>query len=169
MTPKRHDMERYSVTVTKDLLEFSSAHFITYGGGHCERLHGHNYRVRVTLRGELDEDALVYDFSELKKLTVARIEPLDHRMLLPDGNDELDVTAGETGVTVRFREREYRFPAEDTVILPIANTTAEMLASHLAEGLLEDLRRAGGDNLRTLEVEVEESPGQSGLCVRPVD
>jgi 6-pyruvoyltetrahydropterin/6-carboxytetrahydropterin synthase len=37
--------EHYHVRVTKDYLVFSAAHFITYNGNICERLHGHNYRV----------------------------------------------------------------------------------------------------------------------------
>jgi 6-pyruvoyltetrahydropterin/6-carboxytetrahydropterin synthase len=39
--------ERYTVRVSKDYLVFCAGHFITYDGDHCERLHGHNYRVAV--------------------------------------------------------------------------------------------------------------------------
>ena len=41
----------FRVSVTKDYLVFASAHFITFAGHRCEGLHGHNYRVRVTLEG----------------------------------------------------------------------------------------------------------------------
>ena len=42
---------RYKVRVTKDSLVFSSGHFITFNGDHCERIHGHNYRVAVEVEG----------------------------------------------------------------------------------------------------------------------
>ena len=41
----------YRVTVAKDYLVFASAHFITFAGHRCETLHGHNYRVAVTIGG----------------------------------------------------------------------------------------------------------------------
>ena len=53
----------FSVSVTKDYLVFASAHFITFAGHRCEGLHGHNYRVRVTVEGALDQDTwFVFDF-----------------------------------------------------------------------------------------------------------
>ena len=39
----------FRVSVTKDYLVFASAHFITFAGHRCEGLHGHNYRVGVTI------------------------------------------------------------------------------------------------------------------------
>src|SRR5690606_22965107 len=54
--PRRTEMAAYNVVVEKDYLVFASGHFITYGGL-CEALHGHNYRARVELEGELDENS----------------------------------------------------------------------------------------------------------------
>ena len=59
----------FKVTVSKDYLVFSSAHFITFRGHQCETLHGHNYRVGVTVEGSVDDECLfVVDFSILKKI-----------------------------------------------------------------------------------------------------
>ena len=54
--------EQYRVRVTKDHLVFSAAHFITFNGNICERLHGHNWRTAVELTGPLDENSYVFDF-----------------------------------------------------------------------------------------------------------
>jgi 6-pyruvoyltetrahydropterin/6-carboxytetrahydropterin synthase len=60
---------QFRVSVSRDDLVFSSAHFITYAGHRCEGLHGHNYRARVAVHGELDPtDKLVFDFLELKRI-----------------------------------------------------------------------------------------------------
>src|SRR6266446_6703234 len=45
--------EHFHVRVTKDYLVFSAAHFITFAGNVCERLHGHNYRVAAEVEGQL--------------------------------------------------------------------------------------------------------------------
>ncbi|MCA9020156.1 MAG: 6-carboxytetrahydropterin synthase, partial [Planctomycetaceae bacterium] len=57
---------RYQVRVTKDHLVFSAAHFITFNGNICERLHGHNWRVAAELTGPLDENGYVFDFIALR-------------------------------------------------------------------------------------------------------
>ena len=48
--------ESYCVRLEKEYLVFSAAHFITFNGNICERLHGHNYRVRAEVHGPLDEN-----------------------------------------------------------------------------------------------------------------
>ena len=56
--------EKYHLSITKDYLVFSAAHFLTYDGDICERLHGHNYRVTAEIHGPLDENHYVVDFIE---------------------------------------------------------------------------------------------------------
>jgi 6-pyruvoyltetrahydropterin/6-carboxytetrahydropterin synthase len=61
---------------------FSGGHFIRQYGGACERLHGHNWKVEVTLSGEsLGPGGMLYDFRDLKKALDAVLEQLDHTML----------------------------------------------------------------------------------------
>jgi 6-pyruvoyltetrahydropterin/6-carboxytetrahydropterin synthase len=156
--------ERYKVRVTKDHLVFCSGHFISYEGDRCERLHGHNYRATVEIEGDLDENQYVFDFIALKNRTKALTEELDHRMMLATGNPFIKVDADACRVHVRYREREWVFPREDCVLLPIENTTAELLARYLAMRLLEDLRRHHKYEPQVLRVEVEENIGQSATC-----
>ena len=156
--------ERYTVRVTKDALTFCSGHFISYEGDKCERLHGHNYRTAVEVEGELDENHYVFDFIALKHRTRAITDDLDHRMMLPTRNPLIRVEEGPGSVHVRYKDREWLFPRGDCVLLPIENTTAELLARYIALRLLEDLQRQHGFRPTVLRVEVEESPGQSATC-----
>jgi 6-pyruvoyltetrahydropterin/6-carboxytetrahydropterin synthase len=155
---------RYKVRVTKDHLVFCSAHFISYEGDKCERLHGHNYRTAVEVEGPLDPNYYVFDFIALKQCTKAITDRLDHRMLLPTRNPHIRVEEGARGVHVRYREREWLFPRDDCVLLPIENTTAELLARYLTQELADALRRLHGYQPELLRVEVEESFGQSATC-----
>ena len=45
---------RFSVSVSKDYLTFSAAHFLTIPNHKCESLHGHNYVVTVVVEGPVD-------------------------------------------------------------------------------------------------------------------
>lgn len=61
---------------------FSASHQLRGYQGQCERLHGHNWRVRVHLRArDLDEHGMVLDFHELDAWIAAVVEPFDHRHL----------------------------------------------------------------------------------------
>jgi 6-pyruvoyltetrahydropterin/6-carboxytetrahydropterin synthase len=153
--------ERYKVRVTKDHLVFCSGHFISYEGDRCERLHGHNYRTAVEVEGELDENYYVFDFIALKHRTKAITDELDHRMMLATRNPHIAVEEGPQGVSVRYRDRRWLFPRDDCVLLPIENTTAELLARYIAHRLVEELRKHHHFTPELLRVEVEENIGQS--------
>lgn len=160
--------EHYKVRVTKDHLVFCAGHFISYEGDQCERLHGHNYRTAVEVEGVLDANRYVFDFIALKERTRALTDELDHRMMLPLRNAHIRVEEVGRSVRVRYQDREWVFPREDCVLLPIENTTAELLARYVADRLLADLRAHHGYTPDVLRVEVEESPGQSATCeLRP--
>lgn len=69
----------HEVTIEAD---FSSAHNIRGYDGACENLHGHNWKVRVSVRSHsLDRLGMVIDFKKLKAETKKIIERLDHKYL----------------------------------------------------------------------------------------
>lgn len=154
----------YRVRVTKDHLVFSAAHFITFNGNICERLHGHNWRTAVEVAGPLDENQYVFDFIALRDALQAIVNELDHRMLLPTRHGTIRVTEGDGEVEVRFESRRWVFPREDCVLLPIENTTAERLAWWIGDRLSAAVRDAAAGRIESLRVEVEENFGQWAMC-----
>ncbi|HOV94838.1 MAG TPA: 6-carboxytetrahydropterin synthase [Spirochaetales bacterium] len=59
--------------------DFAAAHQLVHFHGKCERLHGHNYRVRVWARGDsLGEGGMLVDFGVLKKALAEVLVQLDH-------------------------------------------------------------------------------------------
>ena len=161
-------MSEYRVVVGKEVLVFAAAHFITFGDGGCESIHGHNYRVGITLTGRLDRHSLVYDFIALRRDMGGLLSELDHRLLLPASNPDLELTSAGSEIEVRHGDRRYVFPESDVVVLPIPNTTAEKIAEYLGGRLAQELRRAEVDAIEHLEVEVEETPGQSAFWTGPL-
>ena len=152
--------KEFRVAVTKDNQVFAAAHFITFPGHRCERLHGHNYRTRVVVEGGLDPEAhYVLDFSELKHLMKRLTDEMDHKVLLPLHNPMIQVREEGESVNVAVAGKaRYVFPRIDCALLPVPNTT---VAQYLAGRVCKELAAAGSVALRAVEVEVEENFGQS--------
>jgi 6-pyruvoyltetrahydropterin/6-carboxytetrahydropterin synthase len=158
--------DTFHVRLAKEHHVFSAAHFITFGGNICERLHGHNWGVAVEVEGTLDENQYVVDFIALRDLLKQITDELDHRMLLPTGHPSIRVAAGEREVEVTFEDRRWVFPRGDCAILPVVNTTAELLARYIGERLLEGLATKAGVAPTRLRVAVDENHGQWGVWER---
>ena len=155
----------FRVSVTKDYLVFASAHFITFAGHRCEGLHGHNYRACVTIEGALDETSwFVYDFVALKHTMRDLCDAIDHKVLLPLENPKIQVVEEGDFVRVAYEGKpRYVFPRIDCALLPVPNTTVEMLAELLTDRLRKKLEEAGAKGLTAIEMEVEENFGQSAV------
>lgn len=77
--------------VTKEFT-FDSAHFLPSYNGKCENMHGHTYRLQVTVDGPLDNEGMVIDFALLKKVVKTKVlDKLDHRTI----NDTIEVASAE--------------------------------------------------------------------------
>jgi 6-pyruvoyltetrahydropterin/6-carboxytetrahydropterin synthase len=89
-------------------------------------------------------------------------------MLLPTENRWLSVAtaSGPTGLpetTVRFRDRRWIFPAEECVLLPVANTSAEWIARWIGGEVLAALAAAGRPAPPLIQVSVDECLGQHAV------
>ncbi|MEE2935251.1 MAG: 6-pyruvoyl tetrahydropterin synthase family protein [Planctomycetota bacterium] len=157
----------FRVDVEKEQFIFSAAHFITFAGDICERIHGHNYGVRASVEGPLDENRYVVDFIALRDAVLEQTQALDHHVILPRDHEEIKITSDEKETTARFRDRRWVFPNEDCVVLPVINTTAEEIARVIAERVMEKTRSTFGDHLNWIEVAVDENQGQWGVCRLP--
>ncbi|MCA8997933.1 MAG: 6-pyruvoyl tetrahydropterin synthase family protein [Planctomycetaceae bacterium] len=151
----------YAVDLSKDHLVFSAGHFITIGKDLCERLHGHNYRVAARVEGRLDDNGFVVDFIALRDRLQRIVDGLDHRMLLPIEHPQIDVRVENGEVIARFDDRRWVFPECECVLLPLKQTTAELLAHWIGDQLLEWLPT---ENLTRLIIRVEENFGQWASC-----
>ena len=60
---------------------FAAGHALRHYRGKCENLHGHNYKVRITLSGEQLENGLLFDFKDVKTVLGEIIDRLDHQYL----------------------------------------------------------------------------------------
>ncbi|MBN72221.1 MAG: 6-pyruvoyl tetrahydrobiopterin synthase [Gimesia sp.] len=164
----KDSVPRYKVRVTKDHLVFSAAHFITFNGNICERLHGHNWRVAAELIGPLDENGYVFDFIALRDQLQKTVDALDHRVLLPTQHDKIKVREDQNEVEATFEERRWVFPREDCILLPVANTTAELIAHWIGQQLMTVIGSDAASQIESVQIEVEENFGLWAICELPV-
>ena len=156
-------MDRFMVAVAKETLAFSAAHFLTLPGHICERLHGHNYRLSARVWGPASPTTgFVVDFAELKGTLRALVERLDHRVLIPARCGDLVLREEGDRLLIDYLRPEWLVvPRSHACLLPVTHTTAERLAEYLAGETWAVLTRGGGSTLEALELDVEESAGQS--------
>lgn len=132
---------------------FDSAHFLTNYYGKCENLHGHRWRVVVTIEQDALEAAgtgkdMVLDFGVFKKKVREAVAELDHMFLVEGGSLSPETIAclKAEGFTLKM--------------LPF-RTTAENLARYF-------YRRLADEGLPVAEVEVDETPNNRAFF-RPDD
>jgi len=72
--------------------KFAAAHFLTKYHGKCENLHGHNYKMIITIEGEMQGDGMVMDYKIIKKIVNEKVvNKIDHTLL----NDIMDNPSSE--------------------------------------------------------------------------
>ena len=127
---------------------FDSAHFLTDYYGKCENLHGHRWRVEVTLAvDELQTEGtmrdMVLDFGVFKKAVRALADELDHTFLVEEGSLKPETIAALEGEGFNL------------TVLPF-RTTAENLARYFFD-------RLEADGYPVAEVEVDETPNNRAV------
>jgi len=160
--------DTYEVRLRKAAHVFSAGHFITLSDDVCEPLHGHNWTVGIDVEGLPDAHGMVVDFIALRDAAAAILARLDHKMLLPTENRWLAVTTaagphGNAETTVVFKgRRRWVFPADECLLLPAANTTAEWIARWIGTELKSALATRGiAPSL--MRISVDECLGQSAV------
>jgi len=154
---------RFSIEVAKDYFNFASAHFLIFANGRREPLHGHNYQVSVAMEGELDRAGVVLDFISFKPLVKQVCDALDHRTLIQNNSSAIKVRKSAQEVEILYKKQKLLLPRGDVILLPIANTSTELLAEYIAGQIRRKVRQNFSATIRYMEVAVEEARGQRGI------
>ena len=157
---------QFSIKVYKQYFNFAASHFMIFDDGSREPLHGHNYRVMV--KGETPElqKDMVFDFLDIKPIVRQVCDSLDHKLLIPKDHPLLRIdVAGKNTVITTPDESLFSIPTTDVLLLPITNSSAERMAVYLCDEIRRIVKERFNFSFASLEVEVEETPGQSAVYV----
>jgi 6-pyruvoyl-tetrahydropterin synthase len=134
--------------------------------GFRERLHGHNYVVRVALAGELSADGYVIDFGDVKEHTTKLCKQWNEHFICPLNSDVMTVAVGDKTVSLTCEDgARFQFPVGDCLLLPVVHSTAEELAVVFADRLIESLtpEYLALRKISTVQIAVGEHVGQEAL------
>jgi 6-pyruvoyltetrahydropterin/6-carboxytetrahydropterin synthase len=144
-------------------LRFSACHFIP-NHPKCGCLHGHTYAVSVRIEGD-QKGEFIIDFEKVKGIINRICEGLDHRVLIAENDPRLRIVKKD-GVSIEISESKKRYvlPLEDVVFLPTNSVSAEDLCKLFTGGIADELTLMGADNIRKVQVRVDEGIGQGAGC-----
>ncbi|KAG1711619.1 hypothetical protein DVH05_008867 [Phytophthora capsici] len=162
--------EVFKVHVSKDYMKFNAAHFIAYKGFR-EKLHGHNYRLAVTITGQVGPDGYVVDFGEIKKVSRVICKDLNESFLVPMNSDSLKISFDGTNVHILTEDMaKFSFPKADCSLLPIVHSSAEELAIYISNQLVDSFTLVAllERGVRKIEVSISEANQQFASYERTI-
>ncbi|MCK4364901.1 MAG: 6-carboxytetrahydropterin synthase [Thermoplasmatales archaeon] len=147
----------------KSNIRFSSAHIIPEYEK-CGRLHGHTYAVHAKIGGKPDSKGIIMDFSLLKDVLREVVNELDHKILIPEKSNVVKIEKGKDSVKIDSLGKQYVFPVNDCIFLPIDSTSAENLSKYILERLIK--KTSFPKNIEGIEIGVDEGYGQGAKILR---
>jgi len=144
-------------------IRFSSAHIIPEYEK-CGRLHGHTYAVHVKIGGKLDNKGIIMDFSLLKEGLRKISNKLDHRVLIPEKSNVINIKKKDDSIEIISLGKKYVFPSNDCIFLPIESTSAENLASYILDEVIDNISLP--KEVDSIEIGVDEGYGQGARILK---
>lgn len=123
---------------------FSSAHFLDF-----ECLHGHNFNVKIIFEEK-------ENLEKIKKNLNKICNKLDHKILIPQKSKTINVYKQNKQIMIKTKNKTYIFPEQDVVILPIEETTVELIVEYINTQLKKE-------NIGVISVILEESHDSIGI------
>ena len=107
---------------------------------------------------------MVLDFITFKPLVKRVCDDLDHRTLIQSENPILTLRKRGAGIEIFYKKQKLLLPKSDVILLPLTNTSTELLAEYIAKQINRRVRQTfSATKLKYMEVVVEEARGQRGI------
>jgi 6-pyruvoyltetrahydropterin/6-carboxytetrahydropterin synthase len=157
---------KHRIAIAREQYKFSCAHMTVFADGSKERLHGHNYTVAVALEVDRVDLQAMIPFAPIKAALAELCGGWKEHVLLAAKNPFFELVRDEEEIEFTLCGDRYVMPRQDALLLPIDNISVEALAAHVASLLAE--RLGNPPHATSLEVTVEESPGQGASATLPL-
>lgn len=149
------------IELFKEDMKFSAGHFTIFSKTQRENLHGHNYRLYVSLTTSLNGDGLSIDYRIYKEKIRALCKILDEIVIIPGKCEYLIITEKDPYLQVEFNAETMIFLKRDVIILPIKNVTVEELSNWFIQQLIGEKLNLAKDKIFAIKVKIFSGPGQS--------
>lgn len=151
-----------TIEISKEDIKFSAAHFTIFSATERERLHGHNFAVRLAVTAPVGDDGICFSYKDIKTRLRALCDSLDEYVLLPLHSPHLRIEEEGLFYVVHFNGEKIPLLKSDTLLLPVRNSTVEEYARYVLGQFIGDGSFMRARNICAVEVKVSSGPGQSG-------
>ncbi len=152
----------HRIVLAREQYKFSCAHMTVFADGSKERLHGHNYTIKVELEVERVDLQAMIPFKPIKQALAELCAAWKEHVLLAARNPFFELVSDGDEIEFKLCGERYVMPRQDALLLPIDNISVEALAAHVAALLRDALGKL--PHATKLAVTIEESPGQGSTC-----
>ena len=171
----------FSILLDGKDLTFTARHSITLSlpekGLVVEPFHEHQFRVTAQIRGALNDEGLLIDFHAAHAILKEILNDCHRKVFLAENQKGVEMTRESNRVRAEFTATDphtgietgerLTVPAEQAVLLPGVNASAELIALHIASRYDEKLKAAGlipaGAQEPLLTLTLEENPGMKAV------
>lgn len=119
--------------------KWEMGHRLPFHSGKCKNIHGHTYKMRVEIEGDLDENGMVMDYYDVSEIISPVVDELDHSFMVKESDKEI----------IDFLDKL----KSKKVVVPF-ETTAENITLHLLEKIKE---RITSERIKKIKVRVYET------------
>lgn len=150
-----------TIEIFGEQLSFSAGHFTIFSPTERERLHGHNYNISASIKAEVQEHGVAFNYEIYKEKIVALCQEINIYFLLPGESTLLKIEEKGKFYCVYFNGEEIPLLKSDTLILPIRNISLEEMSRWFLERLLEDKHSLKDYLIHEITLRVSSGHGRS--------
>ena len=148
-----------TLVLTDDRFNFDYLHFLPFHKGQCSKYHGHSSTLNIILKGYKNEDGMLLDFTEAKKLVKESLSIIDHKTVCPISAIK-EIKEGIIFIEFESISGKFKFEIpEDSVCVVNFHSTVEHISGLLAEEILKKMP----DNIVNVAVQMNEGVGKSAV------
>lgn len=154
-----------TIELFKEALKFSAGHFTVFSSTDRENIHGHDYRIHVSLTTEIEDEGLSFDYRFYEKKLLPLCRSLDKTILIAGLCKYLKVSEEGDYCCVVFNGEKMMLLHRDATVLPIYNVTVEELSNWFLQQLVGEQEELRNHRIQKIEVKVLTGLGRSGSTV----
>lgn len=160
-------MRETTIDISRNDMKFSVAHFTIFSPTNRERIHGHNYYLRVKFKAYVSDLGLSFDYREFRRMLIMKCKLLNESFLLPTKSKYLrvDTFYSDDSLEVTFNKKSMILLKEDVTLLPLSNISSESLSSWFLTFLLEQKENIRENKISMIESMISTTQGHSSSTV----
>ncbi len=151
-----------TIELFKESLKFSAGHFTVFSSTDRENIHGHDYRVHVSLTTLIEDEGLSFDYRFYEKKIDLLCHMLDKAVLVAGLCKYLKVSDEGDYYCIQFNTEKIMLLKRDTKVLPISNVTVEELSNWFLQQLLFDQEQLDSHRIQKIKIKILTGLGRSG-------